>query len=118
MNHAISFHLKIFRKSKTTTKSCNRALCDPVWNPESFTYAVINNIFRTVTYITCLQYLLKTNKKSESEKAQQGILVAAEHLPKENKVLSMLNLLLGVKLVTFENRCASFQTAFFSYGGL
>lgn len=77
--------------------SYNRALCDSVWNPELFTYAVIN-VFRAIKYVICLQYLLKTNKKSESEKAQQDILVATEHLPKENMVMAVLNLLLTVKL--------------------
>lgn len=41
---------------------------------------------------------IERKKKSEPEKAQQCILVAPEHLPKENKVTAMLNLLLGIKL--------------------
>lgn len=44
----------------------------------------------------CLQYLLKTNKISESEKAQQDI--AAERLPNENMAVVMQSLLLIIKL--------------------
>jgi len=80
--------VSIYRFSDRVKNSYNRALCDSVLNPEPFTYAVIN-VFRAIKYVICLQYLLKTNKKSESEKAQQDILVAVERLPKENMVMAI-----------------------------
>lgn len=84
--------VSIYRFSDRVKISYNRTLCESVWNPEPFTYAVIN-VFRAIKYVICLQYLLKTNKKSESEEAQQDILVATEYLPIENMVVAMRSLL-------------------------
>lgn len=89
--------VSIYRFSDRVKNSYNRAVCDSEWNPEPFTYDVIN-VFGAIKYVICLQYLLKTNKKSESEKAQQDVLVATEHLPKGNMVMVMLDLLLTIKL--------------------
>lgn len=94
--------VSIYRFSDRVKISYNRTLCESVWNPEPFTYAVIN-VFRAIKYVICLQYLLKTNKKSESEKAQQNILVATEHLPIENMVILLkikleLPLKIGIQL--------------------
>lgn len=75
-------------------QSHSQGLCGSAWNPEPFTDAV----FREIKYVICPQYLLKTNRKSESEKAQQGILVATEHLPQENVVMVMLSVLLTITL--------------------
>lgn len=84
--------VNIYRFSDRVKISYNRTLCESVWNPDPFTYAVIN-VFRAIKYVICLQYLLKTNKKSESEEAQQDILVATEYLPIENMVVAMRSLL-------------------------
>lgn len=56
----------------------------------------------------------KQIKKSESEKAQQDILVATEHLPKENMVIGNAKLTVNIQIgITFENRHSTFQNALF-----
>lgn len=81
MRHVVSWRLA-FQRVRNSYSS-------PGWfsaQSGPFTYAAIK-------YAIHLQYFLKTDKKSEFEKAQWDILVATEHLPKESVIMAMLNLL-------------------------